>query len=104
MHLTGVTEEWDLHWNGEPPRAYEITIRGEKLDAKDISKVNSSHSFLLFKTAQVSFLNAHWRCVVKWALDTFLHKTGQGIVHRTEVVKGTLQPHWKPIVLELDCV
>jgi hypothetical protein len=48
-----VTEERDLRWSGEPPRGYEMVIRGDKLDAKDISKVSSSHSFLLFKTAQV---------------------------------------------------
>lgn len=53
MRLASVVEERDLHWNGEPPLGYEMVIRGDKLDAKDISKVNSSHSFLLFKTAQV---------------------------------------------------
>lgn len=79
VQLMSVTEERDLRWSGEPPRGYEMVIRGDKLDAKDISKVSSSHSFLLFKTAQ-------------------------GVVHRTEVVKGTVQPRWKPILLELDHV
>jgi hypothetical protein len=53
VQLMSVSEERDLRWSGEPPRGYEMVIRGDKLDAKDISKVSSSHSFLLFKTAQV---------------------------------------------------
>lgn len=105
VQLMSVTEERDLRWSGEPPRGYEMVIRGDKLDAKDMSKVSSSHSFLLFKTAQVHVapLSPDPPPVLAQSL-TFTGRGVQGVVHRTEVVKGTVQPRWKPILLELDHV
>jgi len=58
VQLMSVVQESGLRWKTEPPRGYELTIRGEKLDAKDVAiskaKVSYSYPFLLFKTAQVA--------------------------------------------------